>query len=203
MLLIIFQDLQNTQGTELSLTIAFLTAMITPALLISASGMLVLSTSTRLGRVIDRVRELDTRLKELIEVEDHTKVLLYERRIESVFHLLNQVTTRSRLLQSALEFLYTSLVFFVLTSVTIGMVGLLGVYQWLPVPFGILGILAVLIACLQMMREARMATHATNAEMDVTWEIAMKTAPESIVKRYTFNRFGKGQFRKEDDVDPS
>jgi hypothetical protein len=34
----------------LNSTIEFLTAMVTPALLISATGSLVLSTSTRLGR---------------------------------------------------------------------------------------------------------------------------------------------------------
>ena len=32
--------------------------MITPAVLISASGTMILSTSTRLGRVVDRVRSL-------------------------------------------------------------------------------------------------------------------------------------------------
>jgi len=34
-------------------------AMITPAVLISASGVLVLSTSNRVGRTVDRVRALD------------------------------------------------------------------------------------------------------------------------------------------------
>jgi hypothetical protein len=36
--------------------LAVLTAMITPAVLISACGALIFSTSSRLGRVIDRVR---------------------------------------------------------------------------------------------------------------------------------------------------
>ena len=42
----------------LSQALAVLTAMITPAVLISACGALILSTSTRLGRVVDRVRAL-------------------------------------------------------------------------------------------------------------------------------------------------
>ena len=41
--------------------LAVLTAMITPAVLISACGALIFSTATRLGRVIDRVRFLSTR----------------------------------------------------------------------------------------------------------------------------------------------
>ena len=36
--------------------LAVLTAMITPAVLISACGALIFSTSTRMGRVVDRVR---------------------------------------------------------------------------------------------------------------------------------------------------
>ena len=40
-------------------------AMITPALLISASGTLTLSTSNRLGRVVDRIRKLTTEAENL------------------------------------------------------------------------------------------------------------------------------------------
>ena len=57
-------DLVNPDA--LNSTIEFLTAMVTPALLISATGSLVLSTSTRLGRVVDRVRQLEERLSDLI-----------------------------------------------------------------------------------------------------------------------------------------
>jgi len=42
----------------LSSALGVLSAMITPAILISACGTLVLSTSNRLGRVVDRVRDL-------------------------------------------------------------------------------------------------------------------------------------------------
>ncbi|MBL0332872.1 MAG: DUF2721 domain-containing protein [Chlorobi bacterium] len=41
-------------GNEIGLGI--LTSMLTPAILISACGTLILSTSSRLGRVVDRVR---------------------------------------------------------------------------------------------------------------------------------------------------
>ncbi len=49
----------------LSSALSVLTAMITPAVLISACGTMILSTSTRLGRVVDRVRALSDRLEEL------------------------------------------------------------------------------------------------------------------------------------------
>lgn len=44
--------------TEIAMSSEVLGAMITPAVLISASGVLVLSTSNRVSRTVDRVRAL-------------------------------------------------------------------------------------------------------------------------------------------------
>ena len=141
-----------------SSTVAFLTAMITPFLLMSATGTLVLSTSTRLGRVIDRVRSLERRLSKLISSEDPTSVPYYDRRLETVLDLLDKTTTRSRLLQKAMVVLYYGLGFFVLTSVSIAVVGLLDVYRWSPILVGLIGIGFLTYGCLLLMVEARMAT---------------------------------------------
>src|SRR6188474_1127983 len=105
-------------------TIEFLTAMVTPTLLISATGSLVLSTSTRLGRVVDRVRQLEVRLGELIYAENKDEVPLYEQRVEVIVELIDKVTSRSRILQKAMAAFYYGLMFFILTSVTIAVVGL-------------------------------------------------------------------------------
>ncbi|NNE68080.1 MAG: DUF2721 domain-containing protein [Pyrinomonadaceae bacterium] len=191
-----FQSVESIQDPGLSSTLAFLTAMITPALLISASGTLVLSTSTRLGRVIDRSRSLESRLNELMASENKNETVLYFRRIEAVFDLLDKVTTRSRILQNALFLFYCSLALFVLTSLVIGVVGLFDAYEWLPIPVGMVGILFVFYGSVQMMREARMATSTTNAEMDITWEIATKIAPKEIVDKYSYNRYGNHLFNR-------
>lgn len=191
MLLIIFQSFGEANTGELSSTLAFLTAMITPALFISASGTLVLSTSTRLGRVIDRARELEGRLNDLIATKDKNEIPLYSRRVEVVFELLDKVTTRTRMLQRALLVFYSSLAMFVLTSLSIGIVGLFNQYTWLPIPVGMIGIAFVFYGSVMMMREALLATATTNAEMDITWEIATKIAPPEIVEKYSYNQFGK------------
>src|SRR5215217_7132823 len=95
-------DLVSVDPRVLSSTIEFLTAMVTPTLLISATGSLVLSTSTRLGRVVDRVRDLEIRLGELIYVDNKTDVPLYDQRVEVIVDLLDKVTSRSRILQRAM-----------------------------------------------------------------------------------------------------
>src|SRR5690348_4485137 len=110
-------DVDIVNPNALNETFEFLTAMVTPALLISATGSLGLSTSTRLGRVVDRVRFLAERLSELIYLEDTDEVPLYDRRVEVIVDLLDKVTSRSRILSRALSTLYYGLGMFVLTSV--------------------------------------------------------------------------------------
>lgn len=184
-------DLINVNPTALNSTIEFLTAMITPALLISASGSLVLSTSTRLGRVIDRSRDLIKRLDELILIADKDSIPYYSRRLEANFDLLDKVTSRARMLQRAMVAFYRALAIFVLTSVSIGIVGIFGFYRWLPIPIGLIGILFTFYGSLLMIREARMATVTVNSEMDYTWEIAKKLAPAEIVSKYMVNKDGE------------
>lgn len=177
----------------LNSTIEFLTAMVTPALLISATGSLVLSTSTRLGRVIDRVRQLEERLSDLIYLEDKDDVPLYDKRVEVIVDLLDKVTSRSRILQRAMETFYYGLATFVLCSVTIAVAAIFNTYRWLPIPIGIVGIMFLFFGTILMIRETRMATATVNAEMDFTWELARKVAPKEVSSKYATKGRRKGQ----------
>ena len=188
-------DVISVNPNALQITIEFLTAMVTPALLISATGSLVLSTSTRLGRVVDRVRDLEQRLAELITTEDKANIPLYDKRLETIVNLLDKVTSRSRIFQRAMGAFYYGLCLFVLTSVTIGIVGIIGVYRLIPIPIGIVGILFLFYGSILMLRETRMATATVNAEMDFTWELARTVAPEHIINKYTYNALGKHRIR--------
>ena len=178
-------DIFSVNPNALSSTIEFLTAMVTPTLLISATGSLVLSTSTRLGRVVDRTRELEVRLSELITTTDKAAIPLYDKRLETIVHLLDKVTSRARILQRAMGAFYYGLCLFILTSVTIAVAGLFNVARWLPIPVGIVGIFFLFYGSVLMLRETRMATATINAEMDFTWTLAKTVAPREIIARYT------------------
>ncbi|MBA3351124.1 MAG: DUF2721 domain-containing protein [Blastocatellia bacterium] len=175
-------DLVNPNA--LNSTIEFLTAMVTPALLISATGSLVLSTSTRLGRVVDRVRQLEGRLGDIIYTENKSEIPLYEKRVEVIVDLLDKVTSRARILQRAMQAFYFGLGMFVLTSVTIAIAAFFSTYRWVPIPVGIVGIMFLFWGSVLMLRETRMATATVNAEMDFTWELARKVAPREVAIKY-------------------
>src|ERR671927_558383 len=122
----------------LSSALGVLRAMIAPAVLISACGALILSTSTRLGRVVDRVRMLIDSFEALTKTQEEEGVELFEERRATVFNQLDKLTTRTRLLQRCMRVFYVSLGVFVATSVAIGIVAAVGRprHAWLPVVLG-------------------------------------------------------------------
>jgi hypothetical protein len=185
-------DLFNMNPKGLSTTIELLTAMITPALLISASGSLVLSTSTRLGRVIDRARDLISRLDDLILKEDKDSMPFHSRRLEANFDLLDKVTSRARILQRAMVAFYRGLALCVLTSVSIGLSILpIPFMSYVAIPVGIIGIFFTFYGSILMIYEAQMATTTVNTEMDYTWEIAKKLAPKELAGKYKMSHTGE------------
>src|SRR5213593_3732591 len=121
--------------------IAVLTAMITPAVLISACGSMILSTSVRLGRVVDRVRSLSDRLEEIVHDDQQTE--MNKERQAVIFEQLDKLTSRARILQRCMVTFYLSLGAFVATSVAIGVVAISSSlrYTLVPVVFGLIGAL--------------------------------------------------------------
>ena len=189
-------ELISLDSNALNTTIEFLTAMVTPALLISATGSLVLSTSTRLGRMVDRVRQLEIRLGELIYVEAREEVPLYDKRVEVVVELLDKVTSRSRILQGALGTFYYGIGAFVLPIVLIAIAAFFPAYRLLqlfPIAIGIGGIMCLFYGSLLMIKETRMATATVNAEMDFTWELARNVAPEAVTDKYAAHGRNRGK----------
>ncbi len=165
----------------LTSALAVLTAMITPAVLISACGALILSTSTRLGRVVDRVRMLIDRFEGMSQSGDETQ--LFEERRVVLFDQLDRLTTRARLLQRGMTIFYLSLGAFVLTSVAIGLVSAAGgraVYAWLAVGLGLLGSCGLFYGSVLLIFEARLALSTINAEMDFIWKLGRALAPADL-----------------------
>jgi hypothetical protein len=165
----------------LTSALAVLTAMITPAVLISACGALILSTSTRLGRVVDRVRSLIDRFEEMSQSSDAERQLFEERRVV-IFDQLDRLTTRARLLQRGMTIFYLSLGAFVLTSVAIGLVTAVGGagYAWLAVLLGLLGSSGLFYGSVLLIYEARLALSTINAEMDFIVRLGRALAPPDL-----------------------
>lgn len=153
-------------------------AMITPAVLVSASGVLVLSTSNRVGRTVDRVRTLAAEVERLQSSRGNVSALGQTRESKRKFiaDQLSQLSDRALLLRSALTALYTAIGLLVATSIMVGVVAIL---QWrygqLAVILGLAGASALLYGSLLLIREARLAVRSTLQEVSFAREAVLSS----------------------------
>jgi hypothetical protein len=147
--------------------------MITPAVLISAAGALVLSTSNRLARVVDRVRALVAKVEDVQTMLENSTTFVPMREAERqlITEQLVLLSERVRLLLAAMTILYAAIGLLVTTSLAIGIVALLqGEYGWVPVVFGLTGAGALLYSSVLLVREARLAVSVTLQELQFVRE---------------------------------
>lgn len=179
---------------ELTSTLSVLSAMITPAVLILACGSLILTTSQRLTRVIDRVRELSAEV-ELLAADTSSEDYVNEKRT-ALFDFMHRAITRARFLQFALTFLYVALSTFVGTSVAIGVVGMTGFdLSTTALVLGFIGAALMLGASFLLIIESRVGLASTYAEMDFLWRRGQHHAPPEFqaLKRSFWRLFGSGR----------
>lgn len=155
--------------------------MITPAVLILASGQLILTTSQRLSRVIERVRKVSAEFMDIAKLsqsgtneaktaEANSKTILYSLLIKSV--------KRSRLLTRALRVFYLSLGVFVATSLAIGIIALTHVrFAWIPTVLGMIGAILLLIGSSILIVESRLTYSVIADELNFVIQTASTNAP--------------------------
>ncbi len=164
--------------------IAVLTAMITPAVLISACGSMILSTSSRLGRVVDRVRGLSDKWESMSDDEKQTADAMERQAV--IFEQLDKLTSRARILQRSMVAFYLAVGMFVATSVAIGVVAFTNNprYNVVPVALGLAGACFLFYGSILLIFEARLALSTIHSEMDFVWRLSKKFAPAGIVAQH-------------------
>jgi len=162
----------RTSLADLQSVLGVLSAMITPAVLILSCGSLILTTSTRLTRVVDRVREMLAEVEGLRSASDEVS---NEKRLMYLAQL-DRAAKRARLLQRTLARLYIALATFVATSVAIGIVALLGLmtFAWVTLVFGFIGAGLLFSASVLLIFESRLALATTYEEMDFTRKMVQR-----------------------------
>lgn len=140
--------------------------MISPAVLMAAAGSVVLSTSNRLGRVVDRTRQLMQDAQRLDKVAPEAESELERAQHDLILEQLDFLSRRMYLLRAALAGLYGSMCLLVMTSLLIGlMVMFQGDAGWMPLITGLTGALGYLYSVVQLLREAALAVISTQVEM--------------------------------------
>jgi hypothetical protein len=165
-----------------------LSAMIAPVVVISACASLIISTSARGDRTVDRLYHWSSELQDLADASPEPQDVGERRAM--IFQQLDHQTSRARLLQRSLATCYLALGLFVATSVTIGLAAVAMQLEltWqylavLPLVLGLLGAGFLFYACVLLVTEAQMALTATEREMDFVWEEGKAHVPQELVVR--------------------
>jgi hypothetical protein len=148
-------------------------AMITPAVLISAAALILLSTVNRLIRVNDRLQNLLARAEEFAS-SSHANPGIASRK-EICLRQLANLQERLILFRSAVTALYATIALFVLTSILIGVqVQFPRMSSLLPIASGMLGAVAFLFSIALLIREALIATRVSLQEIDYVEELLQR-----------------------------
>jgi hypothetical protein len=138
--------------------------MITPAIFLTANGSLIISTSNRMSRIVDRIRVLNDLGDQLCR--GGTDLDFPEERLAHVQDQLARLIWRSDRIRYALTALYLAFGAFAGTSLT------LAIDVWtgnrlvaLPTLLAVLGVGLMLFACVNMVREAFAALRSTRREI--------------------------------------
>ena len=179
------------QIENLNVTLSVLSAMVTPAVLILASSSLVLATTNRLTRAVDRTRAITERVTD--EAKDEERTLLPEER-DLLLEALARAARRAKLLTRALTRLYMALAIFIATSVAIGVVAVTGArYAWIALVLGFIGALLLFWSSLLLILESRIALASVYAEMEYVQKLGQRYAPPgNLVDRPRRARWRRG-----------
>ena len=148
--------------STLSGTLTILSAMFTPAILVSACGSLIMTTSQRLSRSLDRQREVAQRLRQNQQQATTSTPDPAERG-----HLTQQLLfaiRRARLLQKAMTSLHLTLSVFISSILAIGVFELTNISRtWIIAALSVTGAVLLLYGSVLLIQESNLA-HSDVAE---------------------------------------
>ena len=142
-----------------------LSAMLSPALFMTATGSLLLSANNRLARVVDRLRDL-TEIGDGIALAaagpDRPGVRLHH--IRGMIRLQQK---RANIILMTVTLLYGAFASFVGTSLGIALGVLTNrIPQAIPIALAVLGVTLMLVATFGMLREARLGVRTLKRDVE-------------------------------------
>ncbi len=133
-------------------------SMVTPAVMISACGLLLLSVSNNLGRIVDRIRDLNTEDRGLAAEVEAVRRL-------SIRNQIDLLLRRALLLRNACGLLYLAVAVFALTSLCVGLSAAGHIFEVLMLVLFVIGLATVVWAGILAYLEIRLSHHAIAEEI--------------------------------------
>src|ERR1039457_2126013 len=157
-------DLHEKELLEALSSSRILTSMITPAVLISACGTLIFSTSARLGRIFDRVNVMKVEVEAVIT----GKISFPNERMVFLQDQLAMARKRATLIQKAMATLYSATALFVASSLGIAANVAFGGPElaWIPTLIALSGGVFLFVASTLLLYESRFNLKFVNRNIE-------------------------------------
>ncbi|MBE0431916.1 DUF2721 domain-containing protein [candidate division WOR-3 bacterium] len=153
-------------------------AMLSPAVMISCSALLLLSLVPRLSRVIDRIRLLNQ--EKTIIAKKPSREDIDQERIDSIEHQCGMLVYRAKLLKRSSGATLLAIFLFVITSVLIGMSFALKInIVTLTLGAFLVGMVIVLVGVGFAYWEIRISHNTIREEIEVSQAIADRLLKKS------------------------
>ena len=134
--------------------------MVSPAVMVSACGLMLLSLGNKYARVVDRIRNFAAELRTLRKLGANISAVDRQRLEMLVAVQIPDLFRRGRLLRNAVLFFYVAVSFFVVCSFLIPITK-----SWLPLVCFCLGMASVFVAVLLAGRETLLSFRSLNLEV--------------------------------------
>jgi hypothetical protein len=140
--------------------VGVLQTAVSPVVLISGVGLLLLTMTNRFGRLVDRARSLSTRLKDGKHGDP-----------EAIHAQLRILSQRGRLLRRSIALAGFCVLFAALLIITLFITKLVGhEVEWLVAAFFVLSLLCLILALVDFIRDVYRALEATALEVGEDWK---------------------------------
>ena len=133
--------------------------MVSPAVMVSACGLMLLSLGNKYARVVDRIRNFAAEIRGLHKLGANLTAV-DRQRLEMLAVQMPDLFRRGQLLRNAVLFFYVAVSFFVICSFLIPVTK-----PWLPLACFCLGMASVFIAVLLAGRETLVSFRLLNLEV--------------------------------------
>jgi hypothetical protein len=102
---------------EVAKTTQAISVILAPAIMISASALMILALQGKYSQLIDRLRALNDERRHLVQTPEQTRLTL---RLENVIAQIEIILLRARLVRNSIVSLYVAIATFILASIAIG-----------------------------------------------------------------------------------
>ena len=133
--------------------------MVSPAVMVSACGLMLLSLGNKYARVVDRIRNFAAELRALRKLGPNITAV-DRHRLEILAVQIPDLFRRGRLMRNAVLFFYVAISFFVICSFLLPVTK-----SWVPLAAFCLGMASVFVAVLLAGRETLLSFRLLNLEV--------------------------------------